>query len=209
MTAAANDLADARRLWAMPGSVWDRQVRFLKRVLPVAAAGICLASLLWPLTARQEFSFILARDRVDMAGERLRMEQPIYRGEDASGRSFSILADYAVQKSSNTPVVELSKIDARLVMEEGIATVTAPSGRYDIESEQLEISGPVLFKRPDGFELQTADVAVNLPARKVESVGNASGRVPLGTFTAGRLDADIETRVVRLSGGVKMRITQQ
>ena len=209
MTRAADDLASERRSWALPGSTWDRQVILLKRLLPGAAIAIMLACLIWPLTARQEFSFILSRDGVEKAGERLRMEAPMYRGEDSKGRAFSILADEAVQRSSNTPVVELTKIEARLEMEEGIATVAAPEGRYDLEAEKLEVSGPVVFHRPDGFSLETADVAVDLPSRKVESIGHVSGRMPLGQFTAERLDADIETRVVTLSGGVKMRITQR
>lgn len=209
MTDAADDIARLRRRWAHPGSSWDRQVKLLKRVLPFSAAAILVACLAWPLSAGQEFSFLLSRDSVEMAAERLRMERPLYRGEDSKGRSFSILADEAVQKSSNSPVVELKKIDARLVMDEGVATVTAPLGRYDLEAERLNVNGPVVFRRPDGFELRTADVGVDLPTRKVESVGRVAGQVPLGSFSANRLDADIETRVVTLSGAVKMRITQR
>ena len=92
MTAAADELARDRRLWAMPGSRWDRRVRLLKRVLPIAAGAIMVACLAWPLTARQEFSFVLSRDSVDKARERLRIEQPMYRGKDRRGRSFSITA---------------------------------------------------------------------------------------------------------------------
>lgn len=209
MTQAADELANDRRRWAMPGSAWDRQVVILKRLLPATAAMILLACLIWPLTAQQEFSFILSRDAVEKAGERLRMEAPMYRGEDSKGRPFSILADEAVQRTSNEPVVELKRIEARLDMEEGVATVTAPSGRYDLEAEKLNVLGPVVFHRPDGYVLQTGDVAVSLPTRKVTSAGRVSGRMPLGSFSAARLDADMETRVVTLSGGVKMRITQR
>lgn len=209
MTLAADQLARERVRWAIPGSRWDRQVRVLKRALPIAAGAILFASLLMPLTARQEFSFILSRESVEMARERLRMERPMYRGEDSKGRSFSILAEQAVQRTSNSPVVELTGIEARLVMDDGVATVAAPSGRYDLEAEKLNVSGPVIFKRPDGFALETADVAVDLPTRRVTSVGRVSGRISLGSFSADRLDADVESRVVTLSGNVKMRITQR
>lgn len=209
MTIAADALAEDRRRWALPGSPWDRRVILLKRLLPIGAAVILLAIMIWPLTAKQEFSFILSRDSVEVAEERLRMERPMYRGEDSRGRAFSIVAEHAVQRTSNSPVVELSKIVAQLAMNEGIATVTAPMGRYDLEAERLDVSGPVVFKRPDGFVLETADVAVNIPMRKVTSVGRVRGRMPLGSFAADRLDADIETRVVTLSGAVKMRITQR
>jgi len=108
-----------------------------------------------------------------------------------------------------TSETRIERIEARLTMQEGIATVTAPSGRYDLEAEKLNVLGPVVFHRPDGYVLQTGDVAVSLPTRKVTSVGRVSGRMPLGSFSASRLDADMETRVVTLSGGVKMRITQR
>jgi lipopolysaccharide export system protein LptC len=165
--------------------------------------------MVWPLTAQQEFSFVLSRESVEMAGERLRIERPMYRGKDSKGRDFSILAEQAVQRTSNTPVVELTGIEARLDMAEGIATVTAPMGRYDLEAERLRVAGPVVFERPDGFAMRTADVAVDLATRRVRSLGAVSGRVPLGSFRAARLDADIEAGVVSLSGGVSMRITQR
>ena len=208
MTAAADELARDRRLWAMPGSRWDRRVRLLKRVLPIAAGAIMVACLAWPLTARQEFSFVLSRDSVDKARERLRIEQPMYRGKDRRGRSFSITAARAVQRTSNTPVVELTHVEARLVMDEGVATAEAPAGRYDLETETLKVTGPVEFRRPDGFMLRTGDVSVALDTRKVTSDARVEGRMPLGRFVADRLDADMATRVVRLSGNVKMRITQ-
>jgi lipopolysaccharide export system protein LptC len=209
MTVAADILACERRRWALPGSRWDRRVRLLKAALPVAAGAVALLSMVWPLTAQQEFSFVLSRESVEMAGERLRIERPMYRGKDSKGRDFSILAEQAVQRTSNTPVVELTGIEARLDMAEGIATVTAPMGRYDLEAERLRVAGPVVFERPDGFAMRTADVAVDLATRRVRSLGAVSGRVPLGSFRAARLDADIEAGVVSLSGGVSMRITQR
>jgi lipopolysaccharide export system protein LptC len=47
-----------------------------------------------------------------------------------------------------------------------------------------------------------------LKDRKMQSFGPVSGRTKVGTFTAGRLSADLETRVVRLDGGVHLRIDQ-
>jgi lipopolysaccharide export system protein LptC len=209
MSLAAEQLAQDRRQWALPGSRRDRRIRLLRRLAPLGAAAVLLASLVWPLAATQEFSFVLSKDSVEMAGERLRMEAPMYRGEDSEGRPFSILARRAVQRTSTTPVVELLGIEARLSMDEGIATVTAPMGRYDMEGETLRVSGPVIFKRPDGYRTETGDVTVDLAERVATSTGAISGRVPLGTFSANRLQTDIAARRLVLSGDVKMRITQQ
>jgi lipopolysaccharide export system protein LptC len=208
MTVAADRLAQERRRWALPGSRWDRFVVRAKLALPFLAGGVLLACLIWPLTARQEFSFILSKESVAMAGERLRMERPLYRGEDSEGRSFSILAESAVQRTSSTPVVELKDIRAQLAMQQGVATVTAPMGRYDMEGEQLRVSGPVVFTRPDGYTLRTSDVVVDLPSRVATTDDGVTGSVPLGTFSADHLKADVESHVLTLSGHVNMRITQ-
>ncbi len=209
MTVAADELARERRRWALPGSRWDRYVKFAKRGLPLGATAVLLTCLIWPMTASREFSFLLSKDSVEMADERMRIERPAYRGEDSQGRGFSILAERAVQRTSNSPIVELTDIEARLVMAEGVATVSALLGRYDMEKERLRVTGPVKFRRPDGYTLETADVTVDLPARKVVSAGRVKGRVPLGSFAADRLDVDLEGRTLKLSGNTKMRISQR
>jgi lipopolysaccharide export system protein LptC len=42
----------------------------------------------------------------------------------------------------------------------------------------------------------------------MQSFGPVSGRTKVGTFRAGRLRADLDTRIIRLDGGVRLRINQ-
>jgi lipopolysaccharide export system protein LptC len=53
-----------------------------------------------------------------------------------------------------------------------------------------------------------SNVELSLKDRSMKSFGPVSGRTKVGTFTAGRLRADLDTRVVRLDGGVRLRIDQ-
>lgn len=207
--ARAFDLATSRRRSALPGSTYDRLVTVLKVVLPLAALAILLMIVIWPLTASQEFSFILSKDRVATSRERLRLDRAVYRGEDRRGQPFVITADRAVQRTSATPVVELRGIRAEIQTRDGPAKVVADAGRYDLEAERLKIDGPVHFTSAAGYALSTRDVTVDLPTRTAVSGDAVDGRLPLGTFRAGRLRADVNGRTVVLDRGARLRIVQR
>ena len=53
-----------------------------------------------------------------------------------------------------------------------------------------------------------SNVELALKSRKMQSFGPVSGRTKVGTFRADRMSADLNTRVVRLDGGVRLRIDQ-
>ena len=46
---------------------------------------VLAAIIIWPLTKVSEFSFLLAKDKVGMAAERLRIDNAVYRGETERG----------------------------------------------------------------------------------------------------------------------------
>jgi lipopolysaccharide export system protein LptC len=194
---------------APPGGSWDRTVATLKVALPAAALAVLAACLVWPLTSQQDFSFILSKDRVAEAQERLRMDRAVYRGEDSKGQPFTISAASAVQKSSDTPVVELRDISAQLRTADGVARADAGIGRYDLEREQIAVVGPVTLQSTNGYRLETRDVNVDLASRRVTGSGRVEGAMPLGSFSAARMQADVDGRRVILDGGASLRIVQR
>ncbi|MEM8827653.1 MAG: LPS export ABC transporter periplasmic protein LptC [Pseudomonadota bacterium] len=194
------------RAWALPGSPRDRVTKLVRVTLPIMAAAVLAAGLVWPLTQAREFSFILSKDRVAMAGDRMRLGEAVYRGEDAQGRPFAILADSGVQETSADPRVRLTGLRARLQLDDGAATVTAPSGIYELERERLLVAGPVRVARSNGYRLVTSDVTVDIPARRVKSDERVVGALPIGTFAADTMIADITARTVTLDGNARMRI---
>lgn len=194
---------------APPGGSWDRTVATLKLALPAGAIAVLAACLIWPLTSQQEFSFILSKDRVAEAKERLRMDRAVYRGEDSKGQPFTISATSAVQKTSDTPIVELRDISAQLLTPHGPARAQADVGRYDLERERIDVVGPVELQSAAGYKLDTSDVSIDLATRKVLGSGKVVGKMPLGSFNAGRLRADVTGRSVILDQGARLRIVQR
>lgn len=198
-----------RQRAALPDSSYDRIVRWLNMLLPALAAVVAVLVIAWPFVGSRDISFVLSKDRVAIAHERLRVSSATYRGEDGKGQPFLIKAKSAVQKTSREPVVRMSDLSAELAMTSGPATVTAPSGRYDMQSEQVAIDGPVSMRTTDGYALDTENVSIDLKTRRAVSRSAVSGRMPIGSFTAGRLTTDMRSHVVVLDQRARLHIDQR
>ena len=92
-----------------------------------------------PFEQRGDVSFILDKNEVEQARERMRVEQARYVGEDNKGQKFVIVADRAVQQSSNVPVVTIEGMRARLDLARGPLSIAALKGRYDLEQEVMRV----------------------------------------------------------------------
>ncbi len=198
-----------RQAWAAPGSGHDALIRVLRLVLPVAIVALVLLLALAPLTVGRDISFVLSKDRVAVATERMRVSEAIYRGEDGKGQPFAIRAASAVQQSSADPVVRMSDLSARIALPEGPASIVAKTGRYDMAGERVLIDGAVRLTTADGYRLDTRDVGVDLKTRTVASGGAVDGKMQLGTFRADHMTADLTTKVVVLQGRARLHIDQR
>jgi lipopolysaccharide export system protein LptC len=199
----------ARQIWARPNGHHDQLVRGLRIALPAGIAVLGLFLVLAPVSSPNgDVSFMLAKDSVSMARERLRVTTATYRGEDSKGRPFEISAGSAVQRSSLEPVVRLSDLVARLQLEEGPATLSAKAGRYDMEREIVAVDGPLRFETADGYRVEANNVAVGLKTRKLASDSRVDGTLPLGSFSAGGIQADLKARTVTLNGRARLHIVQ-
>jgi lipopolysaccharide export system protein LptC len=207
-SAEARAQLGARRIWAAPGGSLDRLVTLLKRILPILVAALFLFLFTAPFTHENEVSFVLDKNKVDMASERMKVVEALYRGEDARGRPFSLRAGSALQRSSRDPIVELNELEARLQMENGGAVVTARRGNYNMDKEIVAVEGPIQFQNEEGYRLTTRDVDIQLEQRRLRSRGSVEGRMPTGTFRADHLVADMEARTVTLEGNARLRIDQ-
>jgi lipopolysaccharide export system protein LptC len=203
-----SDVAAGRARWARPGAFHDRLVGVLKILLP-ATVGLVLAFLaLAPLERGREVSFLLDKHKVDVAGERMRVQSARYRGVDAQGRPFTLDAGSAVQATSTEPVVEIRDMGAEIRLDEGPARVTAGRATYDMATDLVDVVGAIQFTAADGYRIETRDVLFNLRERTMFSRGPVEGQLPLGRFTAGRLEVDLPERRAVLSGRARLHIVQ-
>lgn len=202
------ELRDDHRAWALPGGTHDRMVWLLKLALPVLVGLLTAFLAVAPFAHNSEVSFVLDKNKVDVAGERLKVIQAVYRGEDEQGRPFSLRAGSAIQKSSREQVVQLNDLEARMKLQDDSAVVNARRGHYDMANEKIGIDGPVQFQTANGYRFTTRDVDVDLRTRKLQSRAEVDGRMPIGTFSADRMSGDLNERTIALEGRARLRIDQ-
>jgi lipopolysaccharide export system protein LptC len=208
MSQLANQEREVKQRWAVPGSSHDRIVRFAKVALP-SAVGVVIAFLaMAPLDKRGDVSFILDKNQVENAPERMRVEQARYVGQDNHGQKFTIVANRALQRTSEQPIVDIWGMLARFGLAQGPVTVAANQGQYNLDQQQVTVKGPVRVAGPEGEQLLTRDVTVDLKKNVMTSDGGVAGRMELGQFQASRLRADLNDRTVVLDGGARLKIVQ-
>jgi lipopolysaccharide export system protein LptC len=194
--------------WAQPGSAHDRLIHWSKIALPSAVGALVAILALAPLDKQSDVSFILDKKKVENAPERMRVEAARYTGTDNKGQQFIMVANRAIQHSSDVPVVDIQGMFARLDMTQGPLLIGANRGRYNLDTQNVAIDGPVKVAGPDGYRLATRDVTVDLKQRQLASAGPVAGQMRLGSFQAGQLHADLGDRTVVLDGGVRLKIVQ-
>jgi len=183
-------------------------VGIAKVALP-ASVGVLVAFLaLAPLDDRGDVSFILDKNKVENAPERMRVDVARYTGEDVQGRRFEIVAQSAVQPTSDRPIVDIRGMLARLWLPQGPLSIVARLARYNLDDQKVRVIGPVRVTGPEGYRLDTSDVTVDLEQRSVTGSGGVSGQIRLGRFSAGRLRADLGERTVILDQGARLKIVQ-
>jgi lipopolysaccharide export system protein LptC len=87
----ADQIRDRRKAFALPGSTLDKTIKLLAVGLPALVGAVAAAMLIAPLSPRGEVSFLLDRNKVATAEDRLRVDEAMYRGRDDHGRR--LLAD--------------------------------------------------------------------------------------------------------------------
>jgi lipopolysaccharide export system protein LptC len=206
MTELAQQMRDRRKAFALPGGAHDKLIRKLNVALP-AAVGVMAALMIFiPLSPRGEVSFLLDRNKVEVAKDRLRVDNAMYRGQDNKGRPFSLVAGEALQRSVRVPVVQLRDLSARMLLDEGPAVLEASGGNYDIQNERVKIDGVVNFTAADGYRMLARNISIDMPTRRVIGAGGVDGAIPAGTFSADSIDADLGERTIALQGNARLHM---
>ena len=175
-----------KRSWAAPGSFHDALIRFLKILLPLLIVLLGAYLVLAPLNKGQEISFLLDKNKVEVAKERMRVVGAHYQGQDAKGRPFSLSAEQGLQTSSRDPMVSIEGIEARLVLDQGPMSFEAPRARYNLDTQKVGVQGPVRFFGADGYRLLVGNAVIDLRAQTLVTAQPALFIAPDGRRVATR-----------------------
>lgn len=202
MTRRADRQRSQRKQFAAPGGSFDRLIKFLRIALPLGVGVLIAILVIAPLADRGELSFVLDKNSVERAPERLQSSDALYRGADDQGRPFQLRAGSAVQRSESPGQVQLTDLSARITLDEGPAAIRAGGGVYDIEEQTATVPGEIQFEAEPGYRLTTSNATIAFGPQTVESKGGVVGSTELGDFKGDRLFADLAARTLIVSGNV-------
>jgi lipopolysaccharide export system protein LptC len=226
--------------WARPGGAHDKWIKILNIALPVSVGALVAFLVATPVVQKgSELSFLLDQKQVEVAKERMRTNNPVYKGTDSKGRDFEIKAATAFQRTAEDPTLEMEGIEAGILMGKGPASLAATKASYNLDDEKLMIPGQFSFNQTNGYtlaannvhfdmntqvldimgtgkatdangrSLEASNVRVDLKAETMLGRGPVSGAVPQTRFTAGGMEANMKTGMVVLTGGPRVTGTME
>lgn len=179
----ARKRADEARV-AQAGERWrarSKRVKLLRRVLPIVILMLAGGALTWTV-----FRTVMSGvERKASETREIRLDNPMFHGQDAQGRSFVIGAQGAIRDPATGhfrlvgPLLRLN-LGGRKVTE-----LTADGGTY-IETQRKVVIGPnvKISDGGSGFVLTTPEAVVDTNTGVVTGDKGVQGRGPLGTIDA-------------------------
>lgn len=159
----------------------SRRVRLLRRVLPAVILVLAGGTISW-VVLRTVMSDV---ERKAGSSREVRLDRPMFHGQDAEGRSFVIGAEGAVRDPQTgrfrlvAPALKLN-LGGRKVTE-----MTADGGVYDETAKTVTIGPNVrISDGGSGFTLVTPEAVVDTATGIVTGNKGVQGTGPLGTINA-------------------------
>lgn len=161
-------------------------LRWIKRLLPLAALALLSAIALWPELERAEDRGRVSFRRIATAGpESVRVVDPRYQGIDEQGRPYNLTASVARQQGDEN-IVDLERPRADMLLNDGNAWVMLESrdGRFDRARNHLDLAGDVTLWHDNGTTLVTDTAAIEMNDGSAEGDSPVAAQGPFGTLTA-------------------------
>ena len=140
------------------------KVRFLRVAFPLAGVfilSVVIGAYWWSLPSAPSVSVQSA----GIENGKMVMKNPKLAGVDDKQRPYTLIAREAIQDPAVPNEVELTDIDAKVPMEEGIfAKILAGKGFYDSKAKTLKLDKNVDIRTDDGMSMTLTDADVDMDA---------------------------------------------
>ncbi len=159
----------------------SRRVQLYRRLLPILIVVLAGGALTWTV-----FRTVMSGvEREASQSKEIRLDNPMFHGQDAAGRSFIIGARGAVRDPAtgrfrlNGPVLRLNLGGTK------VTEMTADAGIYNEADRSVTIGPNVrISDGGSGFTLTTPEAVVDTATGVVTGDKGVEGRGPLGTISA-------------------------
>ncbi len=162
-----------------------RYAAHIRIALPLIALTVVLAGIIIPMFGETNGILVRQMPVGGSRGEYMRMERPHFAANDSSRRPYTVTADYAVQKTRDVKIYDLSQPKADLLDDKGRwIAITAEHGRYDQQLRMLDLSGHVALFQDEGYTIATERARIDLEAHAAWGDRPVRGHGPDGEVEA-------------------------
>jgi lipopolysaccharide export system protein LptC len=187
----------------------SRRVRFFKRAIPIGA--FLAVALVVVITFFNPFASYggLTIGPVSVSGNRIVMDNPRLTGSQGDSRPYVVTAESASQDVRAPHLVDLQELRARLTvdMQGNVATVEAATGRFDTQTELLELTRDVRVVSSTGYSLDLHSASIDFKAGSVVSPDPVRLELETGTIEAERMTIVENGAVITFEGNVRSFLT--
>jgi lipopolysaccharide export system protein LptC len=187
---------------------YSQFVSLMKRALPIAAAAVLAAVLVYSFLPRTSDRITLTAQRMGTIDNDLAMIKPKLTGADDGGNPFVITADVAIQDPRNVHRARMEKIEADMAMKDGRwLSATAEHGFFDMDAGLLKLDGGIAMYSDSGYELHTARLVAEMRKGLFHGPQAVTGHGPFGAMRADRFEYDRAKQALTLLGHVQTNFT--
>ncbi len=166
-------------------SGYSRFVSVLKVLLPATAVGLIILVIAWQkIESTNGIIAPVVEVPEGVAGE-VSVLNPRWNGVDEENRPFTVTADLVSQSSEDGNLYELELPKADITLEDDTwLALTARSGRFLYEEQQLDLIGDVDLFHDEGFEIRTEAATIFLKTKDAQGDSPVEGHGPAGLLNA-------------------------
>lgn len=185
----------------------SRAIRFWRRALPLAMAGVAGIVVLW-IGGRS----VLIRLTTPHGGPNstgVHMTNPRFYGRDSSNQAFVLAAAEAARDMHTGKSVTLASPSVTLDADGANPTrVAARTGVYREDQRRLTLQGNVRLHSSGGYDFSTPQAVVDTSSGTVSGGAGVQGAGPLGHIAASSYGVYDRGRRVIMKGDVRAHIVQ-
>lgn len=161
-------------------------VGFMKVLLPALAVALILLVVIWPQLGQDDGQFRIRVSDISLEqADSLSMLNARFEGVDDRGQPFMLTADEASQTAGDENLVHLALPKGDMTLEDGTwLAMTARDGRYNRDTQVLELNGEVTLFHDQGFELRTETARIDLEAGTAGGSDPVEGQGPFGNLAS-------------------------
>lgn len=183
---------------------YSRFIRWMRLVLPLVALAIATVVFAWSNMNDDNIIPVQNAEAPRSIGKN-ELLNPRFESKDDKKQPYTITASRALQGETNEDLVILEEPLADIMLNNGSwVAIKAEQGAFRQDNQRLLLRGSVELFHDKGYQIQTAQLHVDMDKNTAWSETEVYGQGPAGTLEAKGLQADSTEGYLKFTGPAKL-----